>query len=180
MFHEDWYPAAQCQHLTRLCRETAHLSGLVVDVGVWEGRSTIALAKACAPHPVHAVDTWQGNLAETPDHPTVRLLRERDVEAEFHTNVREQTAGNVIVYRMDCLAYLRAVPRGEALRLIHIDASHDYDTVVETIRLARPLMQSGGVCCGDDYFNAPGVSKAVRECFGRAHQVFDNLWIMQL
>lgn len=57
-FREEWFGVASQQALVKLARRTAHLEGRVVEIGSWEGRSTVALANAVWPTTVDAVDTW--------------------------------------------------------------------------------------------------------------------------
>jgi hypothetical protein len=71
----------------------------------------------------------------------------------------------------------------EPVKFIHIDASHEYDSVAETIKLILPNMVKGGIICGDDFINAHigrtdlngGVEKAVRELLP-GFQNKGNLW----
>ena len=44
-FTEDWYFPEQIDVLTRLCRQVSPLRGAIIEVGCWEGRSTIELAR---------------------------------------------------------------------------------------------------------------------------------------
>ncbi len=55
-----------------------------------------------------------------------------------------------------------------SLDLVFLDALHDYDHVLEDIRLWMPKIRKGGVLCGDDYGQAhcEGVRQAVDEVFG--------------
>ena len=57
--------------------------------------------------------------------------------------------------------------------LIHIDAAHEYESVLEDIMLWWDLLVPGGVLLGDDIepeAHWPGVAKAVRE-FSRDNNV---------
>jgi hypothetical protein len=153
-----------------------------MDIGCWEGKSTIALAHACDPETLLAVDTWEGNRDEHPDHPTVRLARERDVYSQFLVNVRLLTHGNVQPVRSDCHEFLG---RWQGpIKFAHIDASHDYRSVRRTIDGVLPWIVAGGVICGDDFETADlsrhdlegGVERAVRETLPGFQHVH-NLWL---
>ena len=64
------------------------LEGAVVEIGCWEGRSTVVIANAYYPETVTAIDTWRGHFTEGANHETVKLAGERDVFAGFQHNVR--------------------------------------------------------------------------------------------
>ena len=181
MFHEDWFGAPQCILLTEKAKLVEKLEGKIIEIGCWEGRSTVALANALYPQELIAVDTWQGNFDEQPDHITVLLARERDVFNEFKINIAECTKGNVISQRMDCFVFLGSLQ--DRIKFAHIDASHDYVSVKQALRMIIPKLITGGIICGDDYLTAHkdredlqgGVQKAVMDmCPG--HEVIDNFW----
>jgi SAM-dependent methyltransferase len=180
-FHEDWYSAEQLATLVQVSRLTRSLGGTIVEIGCWEGRSTSALANACHPETVWAVDTWLGNIDEDPDHPSVRAARARDVYATFLQNVAALTRGNVQPIRADCHAFLASHPL--PVKFCHIDASHDYSSVERTIAALLPLLVPGGVLCGDDFLFAHagrtdlqgGVERAVRELLPGFDSV-GNFW----
>ena len=169
LFHECWYSNEQLTWLSAAVDRVADLRGAVVEIGCWEGRSTIAIANACHPEPVAAIDTWLGNADEHPDHPTVALARERDVFRQFETNVRALTQGNVDVVRRDCHAAL--ADWTSPIKFAHVDASHDYRSVRRSIEACRRLLVPGGIVCGADFLTADlsrvdlegGVERAVRE-----------------
>lgn len=168
-FTEEWFGEASQRALADLYAKVAEREGDIVEVGCWEGRSTIALANACAPAWVRAADTWQGSPGEVSE----TLARERDVLATFLAN----TAGmNIDVYVMGWRDYF--ADHHNPIRLIHIDATHTYDEVAGNIDTVLPFMVSGGVLCGDDAHHPP-VQRAVLDRFPDAG-LTASLWWVQL
>lgn len=172
IFHEDWFGPASQRVLASLVETTEKIPGRVVEVGSWEGRSTIALANAIAPDFVDAVDTWAGSPGEI----SADLAAHRDVFATFTANIAEATEGNVDAYRMGWRDYL-AEDRSP-VRFLFIDAEHTYEEVRDTIAGFLPLMAEGGIVCGDDVHHPP-VRRAVLEAFGDAC-VDATLWWVRL
>ena len=168
-FHENWYFTEDCQALAELARTTNHLTGAVIEVGCWEGKSTIALANAVAPDFVQAVDTWEGSPGEI----SADLAAGRDVYATFLDNIASATAGNVIAHRMGWREFFAdwAAP----IRLVHIDATHSYDEVRDNIASVQPFVVPGGVICGDDAHHPP-VRRAVMDTLGNALLTGAKLW----
>jgi predicted O-methyltransferase YrrM len=169
-FTEDWFGPASCAALSRLALHTNGLAGRVVEVGCWEGRSTIALANAAYPDTVHAVDTWAGSPGEI----SADLAAERDVFATFTANIAERTKGNVEAHRTGWRDYFNE-DRGP-IRFLHIDAEHTYEEVAANIAAAVPLMVAGGIICGDDAHHPP-VIRAARE-LGDIH-IEATLWVWE-
>jgi len=165
----DVLDAAGLLALEALGHKIEPLSGAVVELGCWEGASTCALANAIHPERLIAVDTWQGNVDESPDHETVRLLRERDVKAVFEANLKAYTKGNVEPVQQDCHQFLSHYDC--PVKLCHVDACHDYASVKRILEALLPKMVPGGVLCGDDILSAHvgrsdlqgGVERAVSE-----------------
>jgi predicted O-methyltransferase YrrM len=184
-FTEDWYNDEQCRDLVRLQKETASLQGDVIEIGCWEGKSAAHLANSCHPDILICNDTWLGNVAESVctgvEHTTQQILKERDVYSTFVRNMNSLTRGNYTVVKRDCLEWLREY--SGSIKFIHIDASHEYESVYETIQLALPKMVPGSVMCGDDYLSAHlgradlhgGVERAVTELLP-GHRNLKNLW----
>jgi predicted O-methyltransferase YrrM len=180
-FHEDWYPQEQMENLVRICQYTRPLQGAIVEIGCWEGKSTVALANTCFPETLIAVDSWAGNLGEGANHVTVELLKERDVYRDFVENVRGLTRGNVQIERRDCFEFIAALR--EPIKFCHVDASHDYASVKRTLEMVAPIVVDGGIICGDDYVSAGlhrtdlggGVERACREVLPD-HFSAGNFW----
>jgi predicted O-methyltransferase YrrM len=185
MFHEDWYPATQIVNLIHLLSRTKDLNGSIIEIGCWEGKSTINLASHCYPEILICNDTWLGNVQESiltgKEHPTETILRQRDVYSVFVNNMNTRTRQNYTIVKEDCLTWLPTFH--EPIKFIHIDASHEYESVFKTIELVLPKMVKGGIICGDDFLNAHiqrtdlhgGVERAVRELLP-GFQNMGNLW----
>jgi len=165
-FTENWYHENNLAFLASLAESTNAVDGRVIEVGVWEGRSCIALAGAVRPSVVHAVDTWAGSPGEI----SAALAAERDVYATFLTNVAGK---NVEAHRMDWRDYFAADQT--PVRFCHIDATHSYDEVFANVEAVKPLIVAGGILCGDDAHHEPVIS-AARAALGAVEQ-YANLWI---
>lgn len=185
VFIENWYSTQQLQDLRDTYFRCKDRVGAVIEIGCWEGKSAIALARACAPEPLICIDTWEGNIAESLcigfEHPTVTECKRRDVYGRFMANMTAGTAGNFIAVREDCLKWLDR--DDQKIKFCHVDASHEYESVHATISKLLPKMVPGGVLCGDDYLSANcqrtdlhgGVERAVRELLP-GHGNNGNLW----
>jgi hypothetical protein len=171
---------------------------LVIEVGVWKGRSTCFLAEALKQRTrsgaVVAVDTWLGALefwtrtesAGAPD-PTRNLLPAHgypQVYYQFLTNVAQRNLSEYVIpfpassrLAHDFFALHPAQPRAQ---LIHIDAAHEYRDVVEDVRMWWGLLDEGGIMLGDDFSSAwPGVIRAAcehAESYGLSLETWDVKW----
>ena len=185
MFHENWYSENQLKDLVNLVKQVKELNGSIIEIGCWEGKSAIRLANSCFPENLICNDTWLGNVQESVvtgiTHVTEQILKERDVYTIFINNMNANTQKNYIVVKEDCIEWLKTF-KG-SIKFIHIDASHEYESVFETIKLVLPKMVHGGIICGDDYLSANlsrhdlhgGVERAVRESLPN-HKNIGNLW----
>lgn len=169
-FHEQWFGPPKRRRLEKVMNDCVATEGAVVEIGCWEGRSTIMLANHFHPETVHCVDHWQGDLGMAGMKDGVGMVKAvgeieagRDVFADFTENMAEQTAGNYEVHRMGWreFDFAEVAP----IRFIFIDASHTYEEVLDNLTAIVPLMVPGGMVSGDDY-SVPQVSKAVNEYFG--------------
>lgn len=167
-FTEDWFCEQSQAAIADLARTVADIDGDIVEVGCWEGRSTVALANAVHPERVHAVDTWQGSPGEI----SADLAAGRDVLHTFLDNIAELTDGNVVPHCMGWRDYFE--DHRAPIKFLHIDAEHTYREVLDNITAALPLMVSGGVICGDDVHHPP-IQQAVFEALGAA-SVTATLW----
>jgi predicted O-methyltransferase YrrM len=135
---------------------------IVIDVGVWKGASTILLADLLklhgVPGAVIAVDTFLGNI-EHLDRTSgfaglipFRFGRPLLYE-QFLSNVVRAGAQDRIVplSQTTTIAAMLLAKMGVQAGLIHIDASHDYEDVLNDARMYWDILAPGGFLIGDDY-----------------------------
>lgn len=167
-FHENWFKERHCLALASFVAQVEDVPGRIVEIGSWEGRSTIALANSTA-REVNAVDTWKGS----PSDQSSALAAERDVFTTFLSNIAEATSGNVVAHRMDWRRYRQCDE--SPIALLFIDAEHTYDEVSKQLTAFLPLMSPGGIVCGDD-FDATGVATAVMQHVPTAKGIHRMWW----
>jgi hypothetical protein len=178
-FHENWYSDFQLNELSKLVSEVRDLPGVFVEIGCWEGRSTVQIAATCAPQPLHAIDHWLGNVDEGADHPSVVAVANRDVYSTFLRNI--EAFPNVVVHRASGEEAFSAwdLP----VKFAHVDVGHTYEATRQVIDVLLPHMVTNGIVCGDDYLESHvgrtdlhgGVQRAVGERLPY-HSVVGNLW----
>lgn len=193
VFNDLWYSDQQCDTVAELARN-APKNGIYIEIGSWEGKSSIAIARAINDgRLLFCVDTWRGNEDESAviggEHPSVTKAKERDVFSTFMDNVRDSGLGNVIPFKLSWQMYYAAHASSLAqdIAFLHIDASHDYASVKATIETFLPHMMPGSVMCGDDYLTADdtredlhgGVMRAVKELLP-SHSSVHNMWICHI
>ncbi len=153
-----------------------------LEVGAWCGRSTCAVITHL---PIHAcitvVDPFTSYLewykyhmpySTWPREQFEMLLRwSRRFRPDLQVNVIETTLIN---------AGPKLPPSVDAA---FIDGDHDYEAVMEDIRICRPLVRHGGILAGHDYDNNhDGVVLAVNENFSGKVDVAEDtsIWWVKL
>ena len=145
---------------------------LVVELGAWCGRSSVALSSATS---VLCADTWRGS----PEHAS-----EIEGGLEPWLEWRRNTAlyQNITPVRCDLAnetdtSFLwRLTQSMGGADMVFVDASHDYESVLQDIATARRLLRDGGLLCGHDYSPGwPGVVQAVNESV-EPRFLCDSIW----
>ena len=185
MFHENWYSDDQQKNLGNLSKMVSNLEGSCIEIGCWEGKSTYYLANQIYPEILICNDTWLGNVEESKitgvKHISEKIAEERDVYSIFINNMNSLTQKNYSVVKKDCLEWLKTY--NNPVKFCHIDFSHEYESIYQTIQLLLPHVVKGGILCGDDFINLNiycvelhgGVERAVRELLPNCRNI-GNLW----
>jgi hypothetical protein len=150
--------------------------GLVIEVGSWKGASAIHMAKHMQRVNPKAklvcVDTWLGALEMWKDQqdPTrygsLKLLYGYpSIYYTFLNNVVLAELTEVIIPfpQTSLIAARWLAARGVQADLAYVDGSHDLEDVLADLRAYWPLVRSGGVLFGDDYYTFADVGNAVRQ-----------------
>lgn len=166
VFTENWYSDAQLHLLSKAANlaATSHDSGLFVEVGAWEGKSTLAIVHSIYPHNLHVIDHWQGD-GDNPNKDGIdpAILANRDVYARFLGNLQAGGARNVVIHRKRWQEYVTQ-ERPLGIAFAHIDGAHDYTSVFYNLQAFIEVAASNAVFCGDDALH-PEVRAAVLDAF---------------
>lgn len=154
--------------------------GLVIEVGVWKGASTIFMAEqlrtAGLESAVLAIDTFLGSIthlmrpesrtALAPHHgwPQLYFL--------FVANVLRRKLQDYVVPLAQTADTAFQLLRQMDLRpqLVHIDAAHDHESVARDLSNYYSLLAPGGALVGDDFTTSwPEVVWAATEFAHRNH-----------
>lgn len=134
---------------------------IIVEVGVWKGKSVAHMAKILNRLEVDgviiAVDTWLGSV----EHWTqeryfsdlcIELGRPNIINTFMTNMIREKITNYVIPLPLDSINAARLCAKHDiVIDMIHIDAGHDYKSVYSDLSEWWPLVRPGGVIVGDDY-----------------------------
>lgn len=150
---------------------------LIIEVGSWKGKSAIAMANALRGFELNdsrvlCIDTWLGatEFVGKPDDDPKRGLRRAfgypTIYYQFLANVvLTENQKRIIPFPQSSINAARFLQKnGVKADLIYVDGSHEYEDVVEDLKMYYPLLKKGGVIFGDDYCKYwGGVIKAVDE-----------------
>jgi len=152
---------------------------IVVEVGVWKGASVVTMAKALQrlklDAVVIAIDTWLGSSEH---YLWEKFIPDMDFEFgyprlyhKFASNIcKEDVADYVVPLPLDSInAFQFLKEKGIRADVLHIDAGHDYLSVMADLKAWWPQLNPGGILIGDDYFKKPLIGQGkwpeVRQAF---------------
>jgi predicted O-methyltransferase YrrM len=116
----------------------------VLEIGSWEGRSTVFLLRQLALGSVTAVDTWEGSSEHAGDPRVARI------EQLFDANVARY-GKRLTKIKSTSAEFFRNYGQAPGFDLIHVDGSHHADDVMADATRGFALLNPGGVMILDDY-----------------------------
>jgi predicted O-methyltransferase YrrM len=172
---QGWH--SQHPYLTRAIDEARPT--IVVEVGVWKGASVVTMAREMQrlklDAVVIAIDTWLGSSEH---YLWEKFIPDLDFEFgyprlyhKFAANIcNEGLSDQVVPLPLDSINGFQLLKaRGIHPDVLHIDAGHDYQSVMADLKAWWPQLNPGGVLIGDDYFKKPFVGQGkwpeVRQAF---------------
>jgi predicted O-methyltransferase YrrM len=160
---DGWMNEVELEYLATI----ASRSYETVEVGCWQGRSTIAIA-CNTPGVIYAVDPWTGN-------PETKEM----VDQHEHGWLRHEFTKNTTLAGVSKWVVPLSIPSVDAATksflsrhrfdFVFIDGDHTYESVKADIECWSKLLRPNGIIAGHDYGNPPweGVIRAVDELVPR-------------
>lgn len=152
------------------------VSGLYMEVGVFEGRSAVFTANQIYPERLYCVDPWVPVPYAPASH---KAYKEHSIEENFLHNVEVGTKGNIAIRKMKWQDLRDKTSKGAPIKYLYLDGPHGYEDVKEQLAYFVPQIAQGGVMIGDDYDDRR-VRRAVNEHFGKkdmTHPESPRTWI---
>jgi cephalosporin hydroxylase len=150
-----------------------------VEVGCWKGRSAAFMAVEIINSGFNikfdCVDTWEGSV----EHQHIDEIINKNLYDVFLQNTKSV---NKIINpkKMDSLTAAKEY-ENESLDFVFIDASHEYEDVLNDIKSWMPKVKVGGTIAGHDYYDKnhmAGVFHAVNELFPNKNFILsESCWI---
>jgi len=152
--------------------------GVCAEIGVWKGDFAQEILDHARPSKLYLIDPWK--FEATSDYENAwyggaDAKSQQDMDA-IHDAVAARFAsqikrGVVEIVRQPSTEAAAAIEPA-SLDWVYIDGNHQYEFVIEDLRLFYERLRSGGVLAGDDYGTKGwwdhGVTRAVDE-FAKAH-----------
>jgi hypothetical protein len=153
--------------LTELVTKAECIAGPIIEIGTLFGFSTQCIALAKKPEKLLiTIDNYSWNPVGLSYQHHRELTTGNLLYITKHCNTRIFEGTSTTFYK----TYSGARPA-----MVFIDASHAYEDVLADIRWAVDMKIP--IISGHDFRPSwPGVSRAVRECFGEPTRLMGSLW----
>ena len=174
---QGWWGSEHPYLLDSIVKTNAQI---IVEVGVWKGKSAIFMADFLKKNNIDAVvicvDTWLGGWDHWIDKQWFDDLKIKNgypsIYETFISNVKNAGVEDCILpIPIDSIGASKILKNYNIEPdVIHLDASHDYASVKSDLTEWWPLLKPGGYFIGDDYDPYwPGVTQAFDEFFVKEH-----------
>jgi predicted O-methyltransferase YrrM len=157
---EGWLDLEEALVLREAARQVALTAAdpVVVEIGSWKGRSTIAMAgglREAGRGRVFAIDPHRGSSERQGDRPV-------DTFPEFRENVASRGLDRHVTPVRETSAAARPRFADRSVHMLFVDGPHDYASVRQEIEDWRSALVAGARVAFHD-FSWPGVGRALRE-----------------
>jgi len=121
-----------------------------LEIGSWQGRSTLFVAETLPNAHLTCVDTWEG----ADEHKSLHAVDAETlstVEAVFDRNL-DAHKGRITKVKATSYAYFQAHFEPNIFDIVYVDGSHHADDVIVDAAKSFEMLRVGGLMIFDDYF----------------------------
>jgi predicted O-methyltransferase YrrM len=148
-FDHDWFS----NNIPQLQKIFAGYNGnnpRILEIGAFEGKSTVWFLENISNCTVTTIDTWLGGKDHSPDNPEINFS---DVKRNFEHNIRLFSDRLDVIESKSFNALLYMINREtEKFDFVYVDGSHTAIDVHMDLCLSFELLKVGGLLYCDDYF----------------------------
>jgi len=176
---DGWLMEQEAAYLAQLARGVAGLEGPFLEVGSFQGRSSVAIGTEVKKlnSRLYCIDIWNKKrmgkeeierMEITEKYKTMPVTAAKYFKGDsyliFTENIKARGLGDTVVAIIGFSSKIRKMWK-TPLRFIFIDGNHDYEYIREDC-LWRQFLVNAGIIAFHDFTNSPSVRKAVDETIG--------------
>jgi O-methyltransferase len=156
----------RCYELFSLAKQTSHLNGSYLEVGVWRGGSAFVISQAIAgQHHLYLADTFHGVAKTTANDTSYKDGDHSDTSKNLVENylLKRQVSNFTIIEGVFPESGFDKLKR-ESFSFVHIDVDV-YQSVRESMDFLSSRILKGGIVILDDcgFYGCEGVTRYVEE-----------------
>jgi hypothetical protein len=147
----------------------------MVEVGCYQGESTLIWANSDKIIKIFAVDPWKDFY--DPNDVASQRGNMKDVENIFDENIKDYS--KIVKIKSTSVDASKNFDNN-SLDFVYLDGSHIYKDVVDDIKHWYPKIKKNGFIAGHD-IGWSGVQSAIKDTLGKIDKQFsDSSWIVKL
>lgn len=146
-FDHDWF-SPNVHNLTLLAQGNQLNPIHILEIGSFEGMSTVFLAQHFAHSRITAVDTWQGSV-EHAHNPDIDFVKAR---ANFDFNIGQFPDRIQAIQGRSFDVLIDLYTKKQRFDFVYVDGAHDATSVNCDLMLSFKLLTVGGLIYCDDYY----------------------------
>lgn len=160
---EGWFSRLDAKFVSDICIKIH--SGIVVELGVFAGRSTAVMASICKQKDIeyYAIDNFSGSANKNDE--ATKHQQNRDIRKLFETNMKiMKLTDSMMVIQTDSIK-AATLFEDDTVDFCFIDADHAPQAVQKDIEAWWSKIKKGGFIAGHDYQShlRPVVDKFARD-----------------
>lgn len=148
-FDHNWF-GQNIQNLTHLFAGHTGTPKLeILEIGTFEGRSTVWFMDNVPKANITCIDTWKGGVDHDPNNPAINF---KTVLSNFEHNIEPHKDRVTVITDTSWNACIDLHRQGKTYDFIYVDGSHTAIDVNSDLVLAWKVLKVGGLIYCDDYF----------------------------
>ena len=129
-------------------------NAICAEVGVFEGEFSQRILKKNNPTKLVLIDAWSAQSMKDNSDVQTSFTQEKFDQTYLNVLTKLQKYDNVEIIRKNSVDAMNSFSDAY-FDWVYIDASHEYQDVLDDLEMTIIKVKSGGIIAGDDYVNAP-------------------------
>jgi predicted O-methyltransferase YrrM len=148
-FKHDWFS----NNIENLSKIFSHYRSAIppniLEIGAFEGRSTVWFLENVSDCSVTTIDTWAGGNDHDPNNTEISFI---DAESNFYHNIGYYRDRVAVFKDTSYNALTNLINSNKTFDFVYVDGSHTAIDVNLDLILSFKLLNLGGILYVDDYF----------------------------